>query len=123
MTMKSLMQHGLVVLILSLGAGSAGASGAAVAPGIAEQGHAAVAALRRDFAEQRRLEAREQLHSVLPAALAATPVVAEPVQVVVVRVQSESPPRRSFTFSLRGKASESERGTLRWQSLLPGMMK
>jgi hypothetical protein len=125
--MRSLMKNGLAFLVLSLAAGHAGAidSPSFLAMLVAQQGQAALTDLQGDIEQDLREHSRTQLNHTLPAELAACATLSAPAVAATSLVAAHRSPLRDLLGLRRsGTASaDGERGSLRWQSLLPGMMK
>lgn len=122
--MNTLLKLSLAALVLI-----AGKTGATDPPTLALP-HAsdtaiALSALRSDIRAELRANARHQLHEVLPAAFAAIRILPDnAVATHAAPAQSPLEPGRRGIRMLGGSSgSEGDRGGLRWQSLLPGMMK
>ncbi|HRQ64432.1 MAG TPA: hypothetical protein PKZ76_06160 [Xanthomonadaceae bacterium] len=126
--MIRLMKSALIILTASLVASGscAGAAGSEtpLAAAMKQFGHDAVATIERDIHARMLETSRMLLEEALPAELAATPAQAT-VRPIAVTARAQDENRTPIVAMTRGGSStdSGERATLRWQSLLPGMMK
>jgi hypothetical protein len=126
--MTSLLKSALIVLTLGLATcgSSTGAAGPEppLATAMKQHGHAAVVAIERDIHARMLETSRRQLEVTLPAELAATPAQgSERPVALVARAEVETRTASVVVARRGGSADSGERAALRWQSLLPGMMK
>ncbi len=124
--MKTLMKHGMAVLILTLASTLCSAVDLTtpIQTELADQGRIALIDIERSIQADLHLASRIQLHEALPAELAAMPVhSAAAIAAVTTSAGTDSARSRVLVISRRSNSENGERPSMRWQSLLPGMMK